>query len=235
MDKALIQSEIAYQGLRRKILECRLLPGAKVKMSYVCDTYGVSLGAAREALSRLVADGMTVMEAQKGFTVAPISWEEYEQLTEARAELEISCLRKSILQGDLEWEARVVAGYHRLSRAQDSGHSRGPAGPDPVWTAAHTEFHLALVSACRNKVQLDMRNVLYARSERYRFWSQALSLKLGQRDVKLEHGEIAALAQARDVDGAVAAMEEHFLRTSRDMLAAVRAAGDAVPDWHTAE
>lgn len=232
--KSLTQSELAYQGLRQEILECRLAPGAKVKMSYVCDVYGVSLGAAREALSRLAADGMTVIEAQKGFTVAPISWDEYEQLMVARTEIELSCLRKSIEAGGLEWETRVVAGLHRLTRAQDAGHGQGDTGPGTFWIEAHTEFHRALVSACPNECLLGLREMLYARSERYRFWSQALSLKLGQRDVKQEHGEMAAFAQARDADGACAVMEEHFMRTARDLLDAAHAAGDVVPGWQAA-
>lgn len=232
--KVATQSEVAYQGLHRDILECRLAPGSKIKMGYVCNRYGVSLGAAREALSRLAADGMTVIEAQKGFTVAQVSWEEYEQLTELRAEIEISCLRKSILHGDLEWETRVVAALHRLIRAQDSGHADGVSAPDQVWIDAHTEFHRAIVSACPNKVQLDMREMLYARSERYRFWSQSLCLKLGQRDVKEEHVMIAELAQTRDLEKACAAMNEHFARTAHDMLAAARTGGNALPCWQAA-
>ncbi|MFT4149792.1 MAG: GntR family transcriptional regulator [Paracoccaceae bacterium] len=227
--KAPTQSELAYHGLRRDILECRLLPGSKVKMNYVCDTYGISLGAAREALSRLTSDGMTVMEAQKGFTVAEVSWEEYAQLTETRAEIEVSCLRKSIMNGDVEWESRVVAALHRLTRVQDSGHSRDQAGPTPVWVEAHTEFHRALVAACPNRLQLDLREALYTRSERYRYWSQALSLKLGQRDVNKEHLELAELAQSRDIEAACAAMEGHFTRTAHDMLAAAALAGDGLP------
>jgi len=227
--KAPTQSELAYHGLRRDILECRLLPGSKVKMSYVCETYDISLGAAREALSRLTADGMTVMEAQKGFTVAAVSWTEYAQLTETRAEIEVSCLRKSIQHGDVEWESRVVAALHRLTRAQDGGHPQNQLGPSPAWIEAHTEFHRALVSACPNRFQLDLREALYIRSERYRYWSQALSLQLGERDVNDEHGMIAELAQSRDIEAATAAMEEHFTRTARDMLAAAASAGDGVP------
>lgn len=231
MLKALTQSETAYQGLRREILECQLLPSAKIKMSYVCDTYGVSLGAAREALSRLAADGLTVMEAQKGFTVASVSWEEYAELTEIRAEIEVSCLRKAIRHGDLEWETGIVASLHRLARAHESGLGYGPRGPDPVWLQAHAAFHSALVAACPNRSLLALRQTLFARSERYRFWSQVLALKLGARDVKAEHAELARLTNERDEDAAAAAMARHFRTTSDDVLAAVAANGNAMPDW----
>ncbi|WP_220180933.1 GntR family transcriptional regulator [Paracoccus versutus] len=230
--KSPTQSEIVYQGLRQDILECRLLPGTKIKTGYVCDTYGVSLGAAREALSRLTADGMATMEPQKGFAVAPISWDEYEQLTETRAEIEAWCLRKSIRHGDVEWESRLAAALHRLTRLHDAGQGSGPQGPTPAWLDAHAEFHRALVAACPNRCLLDLREMLYLRSERYRYWSVTLCLTLGKRDVREEHVQLAALAQARDADAACQAITEHFLRTSEALLTAARQVGEAeLPQW----
>lgn len=231
--KSLTQSEVAYQGLKQDILECRLMPLARIKTSYVCETYEISLGAAREALSRLTADGIVVMEAQKGFSVAPVSWEECEQLTETRAEIEVSCLRKSILNGDLEWESRLAAALHRLTRLHNEGLSWGPSGPEAPWLEAHAEFHRALVAASPNRFLLELRETLYIRSERYRHWALRLSLARSHRDVRAEHMELAQLAQARDVDAACAAVYEHFMRTAQDLVAAARAAGDAIPDWRT--
>ncbi len=230
--KSPTQSELVYQGLRQEILECRLMPGTKIKTGYVCDTYGVSLGAAREALSRLTADGMATMEAQKGFAVAPVSWEDYEQLTETRAEIEVSCLRKAIQHGDVEWESRLVAALHRLTRLHDGGQGSGPQGPTPAWLDAHAEFHRALVAACPNRCLLDLREMLYLRSERYRYWSVTLSLTLSKRDVRAEHIRLATLAQARETEEASQAIAEHFLRTSDALLAAAREAGEAaMPQW----
>lgn len=230
--KSPTQSEHVYQRLRQEILECRLLPGTKIKTNYVCDTYGVSLGAAREALSRLTADGMATMEPQKGFAVAPVSWEEYRQLTETRAEIEASCLRKAILHGDVEWESRLVAALHRLTRLHDGGQGSGPQGPTPAWLDAHAEFHRALIAACPNCCLLGLREMLYLRSERYRYWSVTLSLTLSKRDVRAEHVELAALAQARETDAACDAITGHFQRTSDALLAAAQQAGEAaMPQW----
>lgn len=74
-----------------------------------------------KALSRLVADGLVTVEARKGCVVAPVSWEEFEQLNELRTEIEVSCLRKSIRSGDLKWESGVAAALHRLTRLHDIG------------------------------------------------------------------------------------------------------------------
>lgn len=232
------QSELAYEGLRKDILECKLLPSAKIKIQHVCDTYGVSLGAAREALSRLSASGMVRMETQKGFSVAPVSWDDYEQLMETRVEIETSCLRKSIEHGDVEWESRLAAALHRLMRL-DERDSPGAVSLGAAWLVAHTEFHRALVAACPNQCLLELREMLYQRSERYRHWSVVLCLAYGQRDVRREHNDIAALALARDTDAACAAMHEHFMRTAQDLLNAARSAearGElAFPPYRLAE
>lgn len=226
------QSEVAFEGLRKDILECRLLPSSKIKINDVCASYGVSLSAAREALSRLTAVGMVRMEMQKGFTVAPISWKEFAYLTEARIEIETLCLAQSIAHGDVEWETQVAGALHRLTRLLERDTTEA-ALFNKAWLAAHATFHQALVAACPNGCLLELREMLYMRSERYRHWAVSLCLAYGRRDLKQEHIDLAQFALARDSRAAIAAIREHFILTSEDLLAAVREAGadsdDALP------
>ena len=63
----------AYEQLRADILSCRLLPGSKLKIQELCIRCAVSLGAIREALSRLTSEGLVVARPQRGFKAAPIS------------------------------------------------------------------------------------------------------------------------------------------------------------------
>ena len=48
----------AYAKIRAEILSCRLAPAQKLIITDVCDSYGFSLGAVREALSRLTSEGV---------------------------------------------------------------------------------------------------------------------------------------------------------------------------------
>ena len=88
------KADQVYGDLQKDILACKLPPSSKIKINDVCARYNVNLGAAREALSRLAADGMVRMEPQKGFSVSPISRKELTDLTEARIALEELCLAK---------------------------------------------------------------------------------------------------------------------------------------------
>lgn len=219
--KSPTQSDLAFQGLKRSILECQLLPASKIKINDVCAEYEVSLGAAREALSRLAAEGMVQMESQKGFSVASISWQEFAELTEARVTIETFCLDQAISHGDVEWESQVAGALHRLSRLPERDEDDGRL-PGAAWLAAHTEFHRALVTACPNRCMLDLRQMLFVRSERYRHWAVSLCLVRGQRDAHQEHEAIVEAALARDSRLACARIQEHLQRTADDLLDTAR-------------
>ena len=81
------QSDRMFDSLRDDILACRLLPGSKVRINDIAQSSDVSLGAVREALSRLGAEGLVVAESQKGYRVASLSVEDLRDLTEARVEI----------------------------------------------------------------------------------------------------------------------------------------------------
>ena len=66
-------TEAAYRGIRAEILSVKLLPDEKLTITVLCDRLGYSLGAVREALSRLTSEGLVKAEPQRGFRVSPVS------------------------------------------------------------------------------------------------------------------------------------------------------------------
>ena len=62
-----------FETLRARILAGEIAPGSKVKAQEVSQSMGVSLGAVREALSQLIAEGLVCVEAHRGYTVMPLS------------------------------------------------------------------------------------------------------------------------------------------------------------------
>lgn len=219
------RTEAVYFRLRADILACRLTPGARLKINELCAALGVSLGAVREALSRLTAEGFVVSEAQKRFQVAPISVADLEDLTQLRIEIETLCLRRAIAARTLDWETGLVAAFHRLSRipVRTPGDARRL---NEDWAQAHADYHLALVAACESTWLLRVRAMLYAQSERYRRLSAPATE--GRRNVKVEHRNIMVAALAGDAEKACALLTEHLLITKelvRD-LAAQQQAGE---------
>jgi len=214
-DRAVTQADQAYEALLAEILDCRLAPGAKINISDVAARLAVSPGAIREALSRLAAEKWTVATAQKGYSVTPVSVDELRDLTRTRITIEQLCLRLAIAHGDVEWETSAVAAYHRLHRIPMVA-AEAASRLNPAWVAAHNTFHAALVAGCDSPWMLNLRAILYAQSERYRYLSFALAKE--NRDVDAEHERILKACLARDAEGACALIDEHLKRTSQILL-----------------
>jgi GntR family carbon starvation induced transcriptional regulator len=212
----LTQAEMVFQRIRTEILEGQLLPGTKLNIKALEQRFDVSLGAIREALSRLGAEGMVIAEAHRGYRVSPVSKEELLDLTRTRVELEWLCLSKAMKHGDVEWEIGIVAAAHRMERLQELP-SDAEARRMPAWNQAHGAFHEALVSACPSPWLLRMRDVLYAQSERYRLLSVPLDTD-HHRDVKAEHKRLVDAVLRRDEAAALEALEAHFFATVQIIL-----------------
>jgi GntR family carbon starvation induced transcriptional regulator len=212
-DSKLTQAESVRDIVRADILDGRLLPGAKLNIKALEGQIGVSLGAIREALSRLSAEGLVLAEAHRGYRVSPVSKDELLDLTRTRVEIESLCLAQAIDDGDVEWESRIVAAAHRMERLQKT-----PSGEDArntlAWAQAHSEFHEALVSACSSLWLHRIRKMLYEQSERYRRLS--VPLDTDHREVLDEHRHIMDAVLRRDRTAALAQLEKHCspLRTS---------------------
>lgn len=213
--------EFAYNRLRRDILCGQLEPGSRLRVEQLKGEYQVGSSTLREALSLLVADALVTSEGQKGFRVSPISLEDLRDVTEMRKFVETRAIREAIEHGDDEWEAGVVAAYHRLSRIEER---LGEEGPEPLadeWEERNRAFHEALIAACPSKWLRHFRSILYHQSERYRRLS--LIARSIPRDVHAEHKAIMEAALARDADRATRLSEDHVDRT---MAAMTKIAGD---------
>jgi len=207
----------AYEGLRADLLACRIAPGSKLKIQDLCARFSVSLGAVREALSRLTSEGLVISEPQRGFRAAPISAADLKDLTMVRIEVESLCLRRAIAVGTVEWEARLVAAFHRLSRMPERDAS-DPARAADDWAEAHASFHAALVEGADSPWLLRLHGQLYAQSERYRRLSVPLSMEA--RDVGGEHRAIVDATLKRDAAEAVMLLTRHLDATTTILLEA---------------
>ncbi len=214
-ESALSLTQQAYARIRGDILTCRLVPGERLNIALLAKQLAASPGAVREALSRLISEGLVETEPHRGFRVTPLSVADLNDLTTVRIEIEGLALRRSIANGDVRWESALVGAYHHLSRvpfvcADDAQRI------SEEWIEAHRQFHDALVAACDSVWLMRMRRMLFAQSDRYR----RLSLPLGDRvrDVDREHRQIMRAAIERDADSAVDRLGRHLRQTTAIVL-----------------
>lgn len=204
-----------YRRLRADILGGRLVPGQRLKFPELSRRYETSVGAAREALTRLVTDGFVRTQSHQGFTVTPLSYEDLAELTRARVEVESLVLRLAVLDGDMRWEADAVAAHHVLERtpflAADDGH------PGDDWSAAHAAFHYALLAGCRNRRLLATARGLREEAELYLQWSVSFGQE-PDRDLPGEHRALLDASLDRDAEGAAGLLRDHIAHTSRLLI-----------------
>lgn len=204
--------ESAYHQVRHDIITGVLAPGEKLRVEHLKDHYEVGAGTLREALSRLASETLVVSEGQRGFTVAPLSIADFEDITRTRILLECEALRLSIQHGDDAWEGEVMSAYHRLSLAEQKLDRKKPAATAfDEWEARNKAYHRALLAACPSAWIQYFLGILYQQSERYRRF--VLEHPTIPRNVHDEHAAIVEATLARDSKRACRLLGEHIRLT----------------------
>lgn len=197
----------AYQRLREDIVHSKFEPGEKLGIEFLKRTYDVGATPLREALYRLSADGFVQVQGQRGFRVADMSPGELADITDLRVVLEAMALTQSIENSDDDWESRVVAAFHHLTKAENH--------TDPEiqeWEVRNREFHLALVSCCDSPWLMRFHEILYDQHKRYR--NLARIDRSTRRNVHDEHIAICEAALAKDTEALCNANETHIRTTA---------------------
>lgn len=205
----------AYALLRQDIIDCRLQPGSRIRFEEMRDRYSLSFGPLREALMKLVSEGLVTTEERKGFRVALMSRDDLLDIIHMRKELDIMGARLSLENGDAKWEADLVAA-HETMRSFPKFLPNGLV--DDEWEVHHRAFHTALVNACGSPWLLRFRDLLYDQLARYKRLSAQYLGK--QRDDSAEHAEILEAALQRDGDAVVYLLRRHINLTQTNLLSA---------------
>ncbi|WP_371483096.1 GntR family transcriptional regulator [Kitasatospora sp. NBC_00315] len=203
-------SEQVYAHLRSAIMSGHYAPAAALKPQDLARERGVSLAVTREALVRLVGEGLADRLPNRGFVVPSFSDQRWQEITEARRTIEPVVLRMSVERGDIDWEARVRAAHHRLARTPAYAPEEGEHYTD-AWAEAHRTFHRTLLEGCGNPALLETFDRLWTASELARRWS---AHRDPDRDGATEHRRLEEAALARDADTAAALLIQHLTMTA---------------------
>ncbi|UCC14828.1 MAG: FCD domain-containing protein [Gammaproteobacteria bacterium] len=197
----------AYERIKADVTNGLFEPDQRLRIEDLRKTYGTGASPLREALSRLAAEGLIVSIGQRGFRVPSVSLDDLRDITNTRILLETEALRRSIENGDDEWEIRVVASFHRLTQVET-----GERPEFAVWDMANRQFHEALLSACPSRWLMRFYETMFDQHRRYR--SMSIQATNTPRSVHDEHERIKDAALARDVATACEETVLHIRRTA---------------------
>lgn len=201
-------AEKAYQGIRHAILSGRLKPGDHLPEEMLASMTGTSRTPVREALRRLVSEGLATVNNRHRF-VTDFSPDEVSVIFDIRAQHEsyaASIAAQKITTAELARLQRLIDAMAELETA--------PRGTDVVerFLTLNTEFHAVIIDATRS-----------AQLKRLTAPAAALPLILVKQFVmdqrvdvvrsNSQHRDILAALTARNSEWAAASLSGHILST----------------------
>lgn len=198
--KAPLHSQ-AYERIKHEITTLRFRPGEYLNEAQVSKVLRIGRTPVRQALNRLMLEGMVDVIPRKGVIVKAVSLNDVVETIDVRLVNETYCARLAVARAD---ESDIA----ELTRILDES-DKGSAAPDSVrQMMLDRDFHGALSAAARNKVLAECIRTLHDRS--LRFWFISLRDPEHHAAVKQEHRAILDAIKSRDADAAAAAVRSHI-------------------------
>lgn len=155
-------------AIRRDISFGVLRPDQKLKIDALRQSYGGSNHSMRETLRMLSSEGMVEATSQRGFRVTSATEDDLRDIVLMRLEIEKLGLLRSLERGAVEWESRVVAALHAVSRADASVEATPDDSTALEWDEASRELTMAIVAACESPRLIELVGQFYNQSRRFR-------------------------------------------------------------------
>ncbi|MEO0576229.1 MAG: GntR family transcriptional regulator [Pseudomonadota bacterium] len=157
INKANISQAVAH-AVRELIVDGALGDGHSINEVSLAEKLGVSRTPLREGLGHLVADKIVTREARRGFFVAPLTLEEFEQLYDIRPLLDPEALRLAGIPAEKRLD-RLDALNRRLLD------TKSPSKAIDL----DNEWHTELLAHCPNRILLELIQQIIVRTRRYEY------------------------------------------------------------------
>ncbi len=200
-------AERAYQGIRRAILTGMLKGGDHLREEPLAQMTGTSRTPVREALRRLVAEGLATADNRHRY-VTDFSYEEVVIVFDVRARLEgyaAGVAAQRITADEIETLNGLVARIDEIGteRSNEAAHA---------FVDFNTEFHSTIARAARSKQLLSLTAQAVALPLvmiKQFVWDQRINVVQSNA----QHKDIVAALSRRNSEWATMAMTSHVLST----------------------
>jgi len=213
-DYALLSQKV-YSILRTAITNVEIQFGEKINVDKIAKTLKVSITPVREAIHKLVAEGILVTKPNQGTLVREISLSDIDQILQARLAIEkmaLSFLISKIAKKDDN--NGIIKNFDIL--VQKMKESVVNKNIDNKFAKHALDFHSLIFKKCGNKylykMYMDIENLVL------RFTSKSLNKKGRIEDSYKEHFNIYTSIKEKDIDRAKKYIEEHIENAWKTIL-----------------
>ena len=193
-----------YTQLRRKILSNQIPVNTRLKEDEWAKKIEVSRMAVREALTRLLGEGLVILGEKSGYYVKPMTPEDVRELRELREVLEIGAIRLAIKKMSTQQLDLLEKICDDFSGMVSNQYFNGALEAD-------MKFHETLIEISGNKNLLQT----YLSSHIPLFHQKLGSTRIGYDDheqTDFEHRALVKALKAKDIVAAENILIKHFAR-----------------------
>ena len=201
-------SNEAYARLEELIITLQLQPGEAVSEAMLSDMLGIGRTPVREALQRLVREGLIVVLPQRGTLVSEIDVAMQLRAVEVRREVERLIVTLAARRGTVEERKAFAALAVRFETTAEAAARTGAPDTkrDKVFMRTDREFNELCVKASRNEFAANAVGLMHGLCRRF-FFAHFREPKVLERTARL-HAALARMISKGDEKGAALVLDE---------------------------
>ena len=203
-------SEAAYSIIRKKILRGEFALGSRIREDVLAEQITISRTPVREAINRLVADGIIIKKSQRGLYLIDPEPEQIKDNIDIRVALEKLAVEKCIDRGsdeDIEVISNSLKAFEKAFQQKDYD----------ACNTLDSEFHALIAEMSRNSRLMNLLKELSAFFQLVRKEEKKNHPEKKNKGTLKEHQRIAKAIKNRDILAAKEAMEAN-IKTMRNNL-----------------
>ncbi len=201
-----------YAAVRREILSCQIIPGEELSEGELATRFKMSKTPVREALAKLRAEGLVKIFPRRGYQVAPVTFQDMNELFEIRSMLEGRA-------AELASQRITREDIGQLSTLADIIYDRAEHLSIRRFVQTNRDFHEGIAVASGNRRLHGM--ILQVLDELQRFFHLGAQLRDVGNETNDYHRQIIAGLTRRDASQARSSIMEDIASTQRGLLVAL--------------
>ncbi len=208
-------AEAVTNQMRMDLLDGTIPAGSRILARSLAERFQVSIVPVREAIKRLVAEGLLVSSPQRATFAAEIGFEDISGVYDVRQILEVELARRAVALAD---DGALKKCDDALAALLSSDLRR------PEFFEAHRWFHWCLIEPAASTVARQVLERLWTNVDRY------MSMAIRSQDEEQKkayrenfndaHTRLAEMFRARDESGLQQLMKSHLSDTEKSLKAA---------------
>jgi DNA-binding GntR family transcriptional regulator len=214
MVDAKTRQEAAAEKIRRAIFDGDYGPGQRLKQQELAQLFGYSAIPVREALHQLAAEGLVILDPQKGARVVELSSKRLEEIYEVRIHLEAWAAGLAVRRMTPETAAHIEAILKKMDR---------PNITNPEWLTLDLELHDSLY-ACAEQEAL-RKTISNLRLSVEPYLRLELAKVVGYAPGRREHRRIFQACLRGDAKAAERHTVAHLRRVAKGLIVYLRRLG----------